>query len=273
MRGELSLCDERDSNVLFLRKFGFRLGRGGLHIGRTIMLEDLQRLFQCVNDPSSQKADYVKAIVENNCLGKRSGKNKELSSRFLATLYSLDPSVAAFRGLRYFWERDIEAQPLLALLCAYSRDDLLRMSAPFVLSLKEGETVHRETFAEFLEKKAPGRFSESSLNSLVRNLCGTWTRSGHLVEMAGKFRSRAKATAGSVAYALFIGYLLGIRGENLFSSQFGRLLDCSAGRSIELAEEASRRGWIVFNHLAKVMEVQFPNLLTSQEREWTHQQN
>ena len=267
MPGDLSLYFEGNkSNIPMMRSFGFRFGRGGVHIGRTIMLEDLRTLFSFVNDPNSQKKDYVKAIVEDNCLGKRSEKNRELSSRHLVTLYSLDPSVATFRALRYFWTRDIEAQPLLALLSAYSRDGLLRMSAPFVLPLKEGEVIRQEVFEEFLDKKASGRFSESSLKSLVRNLCGTWARSGHLVEKAQKIRSRAKATEGSVSYALFLGYLLGGRGEALFSNEFSQLLDCSTTRSIELAEEASRRGWILFNHLGNVMEVQFPNLLTAQEK-------
>jgi hypothetical protein len=187
------------------------------------------------------------------------------------TLYSLDPSVAAFRALRYFWGRDIEAQPLLALLCAYSRDALLRMSAPFVLSLKEGDVVDREVFQEFLSKTASGRFSEACLKSLVRNLCGTWARSGHL-EKAEKIRIRAKATACSVSYALFLGYLLGSRGEALFSTAFMRLLDCPVRYSIELAEEASRRGWIVFNHIGNVMEAQFPSLLTPEEKLQIHEQ-
>jgi hypothetical protein len=44
-------------------------------------------------------------------------------------------------------------------------------------------------------------------------------------------------------------------------------------RGVELAEDASRRGWINFKHIGKVMEVQFPNLLTANEREWIHEQN
>ena len=40
-----------------------------------------------------------------------------------------------------------------------------------------------------------------------------------------------------------------------------------------MAEEASRRGWINFKRIGNVMEVQFTNLLTAQEREWIHEQN
>ena len=69
-----------------------------------------------MSDSNSKKSDYVKAIIADNCLGKRSQKNRELSARHLMTLYSLDPSANTFEALRYFWTRDIEAQPLLALL-------------------------------------------------------------------------------------------------------------------------------------------------------------
>jgi len=269
---QLRLRDNRNrSQARMLRKFGFRLGRGGVHIGRTIMLEDIRTLFSYVKDQDSQKIDYANAIVNENCLGKRSERNRKLSSRHLMTLYSLEPSAATFRALRYFWVRDVEAQPLLALLCAYSRDALLRMGIPFVLSLAEGDVVDRAVFREFISKRAPGRFSESCLESLVRNLCGTLARSGHL-EKAVKIRKRAKATAGSVSYALFLGYLLRSRGEALFSTEFMRVVDCSAAYSIELAEEASRRGWIIFNHIGKVMEAQFPRLLTTEEKLQIHRQ-
>jgi hypothetical protein len=238
-----------------------------------MMLEELQILLSYVRNPDSSKSDYRAAIIEENCLGKRSEETRKITSMHLGYLYALDPAVTIFRALRYFWERDIDGRPLLALLSAYSRDGLLRMSAPLVLPLTEGETFHREVLEEYIYKKEPSRFSEVSLKSVVRNLSATWTKSGHLVEKATKIRSRALATAGSVSYALFLGYLVGIRGEALFTTEFARLLDCSSGRSVELAEEASRRGWIVFKRVGKVMEVQFPNLLTAQEREWIHEQN
>jgi hypothetical protein len=237
------------------------------------MLEELRLLLSCVPSVDSSKSDYLKAIIQENCLGKRSEETRKITSMHLGYLYALDPAVTIFRALRYFWERDVDGRPLLALLCAYSRDSLLRMSAPFILPLIEGETFRREALEEYVYKKEPSRFSEASLKSTVRNLSATWTKSGHLVEKATKIRSRAMATPGSVSYALFLGYLVGIRGEALFTTEYTRLLDCSVARSIELAEEASRRGWIVFKRVGKVMEVQFPNLLTAEEREWIHEQD
>jgi hypothetical protein len=116
-----------------LSRFGFLYKKGGVHTARTMMLEDLKLLLSCVSSQDTSKNDYLKAIKEDNCLGKRSGKTRKLTSEHLIELYSLDPSITIFRALRYFWERDPDGQPLLALICAYSRDALLRMSAPFII--------------------------------------------------------------------------------------------------------------------------------------------
>lgn len=256
-----------------LSRFGFNFNKGSVHTARTIMLEDLKLLLLHVNTPDASKADYLKAIEDDNCLGKRSGETRKLTARHLVELYSLDLSVIIFRTLRYFWERDPEGQPLLALTCAYSRDTLLRMSAPLILQHTSGEIVSREALEAHIEKKFPDRFSKATLKSLAQNLNSTWTKSGHLTGKVKKVRSTARATPGSVSYALFLGYLSGVRGEELFRTEYTSLLDCPIDRSIELAEDASRRGWIVFKRVGNIMEILFPNHLTEKEREWMREQN
>jgi hypothetical protein len=183
-------------------------------------------------------------------------------------LYSLDSSLAVFRSLHYFWNRDFEAQPILALLCAYGRDALLRLSAPFILKFQTGMIFSRESLEKYIDKHYLGRLSEATLKSTAQNLNATWTKSGHLSGKVKKVRSRAKATPGSVAYALFLGYLMGIRGESLFNSEYASLLDCSQDQAFEMAEDASRRGWIIFKRVGTIVEVQFPKMLTAKERAW-----
>jgi hypothetical protein len=256
-----------------ISRFGFRFDEGSAHTSRTMMLEDLRLLLSYVISPDANKNDYLRAIKEDNCLGKRSGKSRRLASRHLVYLYSLDRSIVIFRSLHYFWDRDVEGQPLLALLCAYVRDSLLRTSAPFILKFVDGTVVSRVSLEEYIDNKAPGHFSRATLKSTAQNLNSTWTKSGHLKGRTKKIRSRARATPGSISYALFLGYLAGFRGETLFITEYVRLLDCSEEHAIELAEDASRRGWIVFKHVGKVIEVQFPNLLTEQEREWIRDRN
>jgi hypothetical protein len=101
-----------------------------------------------------------------------------------------------FRALRFFWQRDVDGQPLLAALCAYSRDPILRATAPFVLGFQEGATVTREGMEEFIDAQEPGRFSKATLKSTAQNLNSSWTQSGHLSGRVRKVRARAVATPG-----------------------------------------------------------------------------
>jgi len=67
-----------------------------------MMLEDLRLLLSYIGSPDATKSDYLKAIKEDNCLGKRSGKSRNLAASHLEYLYSLDASLAVFRSLHYF---------------------------------------------------------------------------------------------------------------------------------------------------------------------------
>jgi hypothetical protein len=256
-----------------LNRFGFRNERGGAHLARTMMLEELQRLLSYVNDSKADKSQYLRAIEIENCIAKRSGRTRKLTARHLADLYALDPTLTIFRSLRYFWDRDLEGQPLLALTCAYARDSILRSSAAFIQSYLYGEKVTREALEEFIDNQEPGRFSKATLKSTAQNINATWTKSGHLKGRVKKTRSQPKATCGSMSYALLLGYLQGARGESLLKTEFTGLLNCSFERLSEFATEASRKGWIVFKRLGNVIEVRFPNLLTDQEMEWLREQN
>jgi len=255
-----------------LDRFGFYLGKSGAHTSRTIMLQELRTLLICVDIVNSSRSDYYRGIVDQNYLGKRSAKTRQLTYNHLVSLYSLDPSHTLYRALLYFWQRDMAGQSLLALLCAYSRDSLLRMSAPFILSFPEGAIITREALEFFIDQKEPGRFSKATLKSTAQNLNASWTDSGHLVGRSRKIRSRAIPTIGSVAYALFLGYLNGARGEGLFTTEYVKILDCSRDKLLELARGASLKGWLVFKQVGNIMEVLFPNLLNQQEMEWIREQ-
>ena len=256
-----------------LSRFGFSFERGGVHTSRTMMLEELVGLLACVQRHEAEKSEYLQAIDHENCLGKRSGKTRTLTSRHLVGLYSLDRTNVLFRALLYFWHRDIGGQPLLALLCTFARDSVFRSTAPFILRFPEGAGVTRESLEEFLDAQEPGRFSEATLKSTAQNINSTWTQSGHLQGRARKVRSRAHPTAGSVSYALLLGYLTGVRGPALFQTEYAKLLDCTFDKALELAEEASRNGWIVFKRVGVVIEVLFPNLINQEEKEWLRGQN
>lgn len=256
-----------------LKRFGFAFPKGSPHVSRTMMSEELGMLLNYVSDPGAQRADYVRAIVTDNCLGKRTEQNRLISKRYLVELYALDPSLILFRALRFFWKRDENGRPLLSILCAYARDTMLRASAQYILTLPQGSAVSRAGMEAFLDDLAPGRYSPGKLASNARNLNSTWTQSGHLKGRTNKTRSRPRPTAGSVSYALLMAYLSGSRGHSLFTSEYAGLLDCSFDTAARLAEDASRGGWIVFKRVEDVIEVLFPSLITEQEMGWIREQN
>lgn len=237
------------------------------------MLDELAQLLSYVQETKTTREDYLKAILEDNCLGKRSGQTRSLSVRHLVSLYALDPDVTIFRALLYFWSRDKNSRSLLALLSTLARDSILRSSIPFVFSFSEGQRVSRQSLEQYLEKIEPDRFSKATLKSTAQNINSTWTQSGHLNGRVKKVRSIPHPTAGAVSYALLLSYLTGHRSETLFTTQYTKALDCSFERAIELAQEASRKGWIVFKRIGTVIEVQFPSLLTPEEMEWVREQS
>jgi hypothetical protein len=238
-----------------------------------MMLEELGALLAYIDRPEADKSDYLQAIDDENCLGKRSGKTRTLTYRHLVDLYSLDRTNVLFRALLYFWNRDIDGQPLLALLCTYARDSIFRSTAPFILKFPEGATITRKSLEEFIENEYPGRFSRATLKSTAQNINSTWTKSGHLYGRTRKVRSSANPTAGSVSYALLLGYLTGARGLSLFQTKYTTLLDGGFDKYIELAEEASRKGWIVLKRVGDIIEVLFPNLINQEEMEWLREQD
>lgn len=256
-----------------LERLGFSHKRGGVHTARTMMLAELRALLSYVEAPNAAKSDYLAAIQTANCLRKRSGKTRTLTFRHLAALYTLDPNFLVFRTLRYFWQRDPEGQALLALLCGYVRDPILRATAPFVLSLRTGTILSRDAMEEFIDALEPGRFSKATLQSTAQNINSTWTQAGHLSGHVRKVRVRPVATPGAVSFGLLLGYVSGLRGELLFNSDLMRLLDCSVEKSIDLAGNASLRGWIALKRVGPVVEVLFPNLITAQEMEWLREPN
>lgn len=59
----------------------------------------------------------------------------------------------------------------------------------------------------------------------------------------------------------------------LFKTDYAQLLDCSFEKAIKLAEDASRRGWIIFKRVGDIIEVLFPNLINKDEMEWIREQS
>ena len=250
-----------------LSRLGFSFGKGTVHTARTLMLQELIELLDAAPD-AHNKEEYVAQIVDQNCLGKQSFNTRKRTAEHLIELYTLDPKVNLFRNLLYFWARDVQSRPLLALLCASVRDSMLRETASKILELPEGSKPTLVEMEDAIEAMHPGRFSPRTLTSMAQNLRATWTYTGHLTGRVNKIRQRVFPTPGAVSYALLIGYLQGVRGMELFETEYIVMLDCSRDKALELAEQASARGWMVMKRVGNVVEALFPQLINEEEAGW-----
>ena len=185
------------------------------------MLDELRAVLDNCQ-PDATRDDYLAAIDENNCLGKRTAATRKLSSQRLSELYALDPEVPLFRIMRRCWYADRDGQAILAMLLALARDPLLRASAPPVLRMRSGEELARQQLTDALQRVAANRLSGSTLDKVVRNAASSWTQSGHLKGRGRKVRQAVTATPATTAFALLLGHVAGKRSARHSSRRSGR---------------------------------------------------
>ena len=239
---------------------------GGTHTRRTMMLGDLSAVLRCIG-PGAPAGEYRAAVIDHNILGKGTLTGRQRAYRYLRELYALDPGALGFRALRDLWDVDTAARPVLALLSALARDPILRATASTVRGTLEGAPVDAAMLACAVEDRYPGTYGDGIAAKIGRNAASSWTQSGHLIGRTKKKRSRTLATPTALAYALLIGYTEGLRGTELFESQWARTLDRPVDALRDLAVRASQRGLIDYRHGGGVTEVGFKLLLRPFDRE------
>lgn len=209
--------------------------------------------------------DYADATVDGNVTEKKTSATRHNTIQRLRELYALDPAVPLFRVLRRLWTIDPEGRPLLAMLCALARDPLLRTSVSAVVSLKAGEELSRRELTSALRAAGSDRWSDDTLDKIARNVSSSWTQSGHLCGRVRKIRQRVKPSPIVVTYALVLGYLEGVRGDQLFRTLWTKCLDVTTDTLIQLAKDAKRFGVLELKHAGDVVEIGFSSLLTREE--------
>jgi hypothetical protein len=223
------------------------------------MLADLTTLLDAVPDNASHDA-YRQAIQEDNALGKKTASTRLWAYKKLRELYALDPEVPVFSELRARWSAGAEGRPLLALLAALARDSLLRASVPVLTDSKPGTRVTRDDFRAAIVQARGGRFSEETIKAIVSHLYTSWAESGHLTGQRDRTRVAVAPTPAVTAYALALGYLIGRRGELLFSTLWTSVLDAPSAVLHEHAREASRLGWLTYRGIGNIIDVTFQHL-------------
>ncbi len=241
-------------------EYGFINEPVGAHSSRTMMLAEL-RLLLAARPQSASLEEYRSAIIDENVLLKKTVATRKASFRWMRELYALDRKILIFRALRDLWNEDTQAQPLLALLSAVSRDPILKSTAERILSIPVSEAVTPMMIAEAVNTGFPNRYSPKTLASIGRNAISSWQQAGLLSGKLHKVRISAQSLPASIAYALLLGYLSDARGEALFRTLWCRLLDAPIHVLHAQALVASQRGWIEYRHMGDVTEVGFRYLL------------
>jgi hypothetical protein len=227
-----------------------------------MMLAELRELLRAT-PPASAPSIYREAVLESNVLAKGSESARQRSFRYLRELYGLDPRVPTFSALRVFWDLGEDAQPLMALSSALTRDQALRATAPGILKVALGARVTADDLAQEVIAAYPTSYSEAVARKIGRNAASTWTQSGHLMGRTTKVRIEARPSPASIAYALYLSSLEGRQGEPLFDSTVVAIQDAAPHVLRGLARAASRFGWIDYRSIGQVTEVGFAYVETS----------
>jgi hypothetical protein len=152
-----------------LRIAGIKLGGGGPHQSKTMMLAELTTLIS-----ANGHHEPTESVVQRNLLGKPSLRARQAALYRLRQLYGLNDPAPICRALIVLWARDPTGRPMLALLCALARDPSLRDGAAAVLDAVPGTQVRWPAIAAAFEDRIPGRLGGRMAKSLAQN--AAWTR-------------------------------------------------------------------------------------------------
>lgn len=249
---------------------GFSKASLGGHLGRSMMFLEMRILVRSLS-LAVTKDDFTKAIIGENILEKPTQSSRKESLVRLIQLYGMNPSKVLFRVLWDLGHADLESLPQLCLVCAYARDPILRHSFELVRTLRLGEVLERTAMEQHLENGFPNRFSPAMKKSMAQNVNTTWTYGGHLVGKAKKIRRLPEPRPISAAYAMFVGYLTGLRGERLLDSAFASLVAANRSQLQTALSLASAKGLLSLKQAAGIAEFDFSNLLTPAEQALLHE--
>lgn len=199
---------------------------------------------------------------ENNVIGKKSADGIKKTSNYLKLLYSFDNQSNQFKAFKYFWKiAETEEKPLITLLYAIGNDYLLEESISVVADTKLGDKVLIEKMEQNIETYYPNRFSPKTLRSIAQNLASSWKQTGFITGRVKNIRTQPKITSNVVAFAFFLAFLDGDRGDFILSGKWVKSLFLNERKVRELAIEASLRDLLQYQYAGNITSISFSNLI------------
>jgi hypothetical protein len=241
-----------------------------------MMFEEIDTLLSIVSNPDATKEDYRKAIVDGNILMIRTKVSRMKAYYNLNYFYALDNENPIFRALKYYRNKDPESGRLNSFLCCYLKDHTLRHVMDYLNYESDTlEYLYPQLIANEIDI-FNDQYSKKTLEFLSYNIFSTLRQAGYL-DPKGEYHTfyhnhklkrqyhrkiiTPKATYGNVAFALYLGYLNGVRGVNLFTTKYMHLLCLPQDCQYLLAETAHMRELITFKKIGNIMEISFPSSL------------
>lgn len=235
-----------------------RGARSSVHVARTLMLTDLERVLAAATFPLDPEGSRA-SVVDENLLGKPTPRTRAASWQRLTRLYGWSEPAFQASGFQEFWNEAEASRPQLALVQALTRDPLLLESAPFIAGLDADQEVTWPALATYLKAKGAS-YSEKTLRSAAQNLLSSWAQAGWLRGAARKRRAEVFLSPEAAALLLRHAYLRGDRGAGLYHSAEANALGLQPERLDALAAQAGQRSLLSYKRIGDVLDISFPTL-------------
>lgn len=201
-------------------------------------------------------------IMADNVFNKKTESSKKKTINYLTQLYSFEKDDKKFICLENYWHKiDENEKPLIALLCAISKDYLLNESVDFVKSIKYSDRASIEGFERSIERQHPNRFTPKTLRSVSQNVASSWKQAGYVKGRIKNVRIENPPSYFVVAFAFLMAYLDEYRGDFLFDHPSVKALDATNKDINRLIKAAADRELLDYNRAGASIIISFKKFL------------
>ena len=186
---------------------------------------------------------------------------RQKTFRHLRELYALDTEIALWRVARFLWARAPAAErPLLALIVAYAREPLLRLTWELVGPLPLQHALTPAAIDAFVERARPGQYNSKTRISTAQHIASAWAQSGHLSGHNPKLLARAGRSSSHGA-GVVARKRAGFGARRLFSLALGGFARCFPRAVDKSAFEAHKFGWLDYRRIERAVQLDFSRLV------------
>jgi hypothetical protein len=111
-----------------------------------------------------------------------------------------------------------------------------------------------------LESYYPNKYSKVTSHSIGKNLASSWKQAGFIAGKTKNIRVQPEVTYKVAAFAFFLAFILGDRGEYVFNNSIVKSLSISENNLRDLAVEAAKQDLLQYQYGGSVTSFAFPQL-------------